>query len=170
MTIVGIWRTMAIRFYGEDGVAKSAKEVPVQATLPEDRVVYDLRNGKCLGKVRDFRTTVQTGRANFFALLPREMGGPKTSFAVAPAPMQDAVLSIRIPGVSDRNTCVAVHAQIIAPDGSTPAWGSKPIVLKGGIGQFSFRTAANDSPGTWRVKVKELFSGATSEQTWTTGK
>ena len=57
-------------------------------------------------------------------------------------------------------------AEVVAPDGSTPVWGRKPVILKGGTGQFTFRTARNDMPGTWRVRVKELFSNHQSELTW----
>ncbi|MBT7298454.1 MAG: hypothetical protein HN849_03020 [Victivallales bacterium] len=166
MTIVGIWRTMAVRFYGEDGVAKSAAGLPVLATLPADKVVYDLRNGRCLGSVREFRTSVQTGRANFFALLPRQLAAPQLRFASPPVAMQDTVLTIKLPGIADPATSVAVYAEVVAPDGSTPVWGRKPVILKGGTGQFTFRTARNDMPGTWRVRVKELFSNHQSELTW----
>ena len=167
MTIVGIWQTMAVRFYGEDGIAKSTAGKPVLATLPVDKVVYDLRNGHCLGSVREFRTSVQTGRANFFALLPKELAAPQLQFTSPPAPMQDTVLAIKVPGIADSATFAAVHAEVVAPDGWTPAWGRKPVILKGGTGQFTFRTARNDTPGAWRVRVKELFSKHQSELAWT---
>jgi len=167
MTIVGIWRTMAVRFYGEDGIAKSAAGEPVLATLPADRVVYDLRNGRCLGSVREFRTAVQTGRANFFALLSRKLASPELQFTAPPTPMRDTVLRIKVPGIADPATSAAVYAEVVAPDGSTPPWGRQPVILKGGAGQFTFRTARNDAAGAWRIRVKELFSNQQSELTWT---
>jgi hypothetical protein len=168
MTLVGVWRTMEIRFYGEDGVAKSNEGVAVKATLPDNRVVYDLRNGRCLGSAREFTTAVQTGRVNFFALVPRELGAPQLAFATAPAPMTDAIVTVHVPGVADSETRVAAYAQVIAPDGTAPAWGARPIILDGGTGRFTFRSAANDAPGTWRVRIRELFSGRQSELTWVT--
>lgn len=71
------WRSKigaAGRYFGFVRNLDDARSPAVRRTaLPEAAFVYDLRRGRCLGRVRAFETSLMPGDASFFAALPYEV-------------------------------------------------------------------------------------------------
>lgn len=73
-------------------------------------------------------------------------------------------LSSSYPGVS-----AAAHAtfvEVIAPDGDVPQWGSKPVILTKGRAALDIPVAHTASPGAWKIRVRELFTGRDTTAEW----
>ena len=167
MTVIGLWREMAIRFYGEDGAASTTEGKPVSIRLSVAGHVYDLRNHAYLGHTDRFVSRVAIGRANFFAVLPYRLS-PLTvklsATTAAPGDMLRADIALRTPAVS--TAAHAAFVEVIAPDGHAPQWGSRPVLLTKGRALIDIPVAYNASPGSWKIRVRELFTGEETTAAW----
>ena len=131
-------------------------------TLPQPRHVYDLRQGKYLGKVRSFTTELYLGRANFFALLPAPVPGLRLT--VAPqqgSPGGTLRVQVQLTSSAPSAGLYAVFLTGTAPDGSRPRWLQKVLLLREGRAETTLRLAYNDPLGVWQLRAQELFSRRT---------
>ncbi len=166
--VFGLWRRMENEWFGPKSGTTAGPPVPASVTLPEPMHVYDLRAGKHLGNVKQFETTLRWGRASFFMALPYEIAAPSVTVSPRmPVPGEPATAEIELAVPPRASEKLAVFVQAVAPDGSTPFWGQKVVLLDGGRGQVQFPTPYNPVVGRWKVKATELFSGKSGEASWT---
>ena len=60
----------------------------------------------------------------------------------------------------------AVYFETVAPDGDVPQWGSKPVLFTNGRASLDIPVAYNASPGLWKIRVRELFTGKETMAQW----
>jgi len=167
-TILGVWHTLNIGFFAKKPKWDEVPPLKANVTLPTQGYVYDLRHHRSLGHVREFRTDVAVAQANFFLVTPYPLG-QQTITLSTPSPARGSKLTVAITlGLpADAKASHAVAIEVVEPGGSMPQWGRRTLVLPGGRGAVEFPIAHNAAPGPWRVRVRELFTGLTSEASWT---
>jgi beta-galactosidase len=136
----------------------------LEIALAEDKDVYDLRSQKYLGRTREFAAAIQTGRATFFALLPYKA----EQFAVstdreAAAPGDTVTLALSLSNASGKGGTAAAFIEGTGPGGDALPYLRDVVLLRNGTGSYRFPIAYNQSPGTYRITARELFSGTAAE-------
>ncbi len=98
----------------------------------------------------------------FLAFLREE---PKGVSVAAPASVKlgtDIRARIAVPGVTNPRTLVPSVLRVLDPQGRETRYGATAL-LPGGRILFSVPTAVNDPWGVWRIRVKEMLTGAEGE-------
>jgi hypothetical protein len=166
-TVLGLWNELNIRFFAMDGKVPEAVAQEATITLPEERYVYDLRQGTALGKTKELRTRLLPGRANFFGLFRCEIQGLKLSVSPnAPKPGQSVEVNLALDTPTPVKAKTAVYILVFDPKGQPAAWANRVVLLEDGVGRTTFPVAFNDAPGPWKVKASEIFSLKTAEGEW----
>jgi beta-galactosidase GanA len=164
--VLGIWNEMDIRFYGEDGLAETQEGTEVTVRLPKPYVVFDLRTHQSLGSVERFVTSVKTARANFFALYDEDFGDVSITLEGEAAPGAMLTARIRLSRAAAGDAVVPATMWVEGPDGNSPPWNRQPVMLHNRQADVSVPVPWNAASGTWRVHVRELFSGRTAVADW----
>lgn len=144
--------------WGDAGPGPRDKNRRVEVTLRQPKIVYDLRNHKCLGRVSKFEADVRTGYANFYGLFDQPL--PKLALTCTTRAYQGGTAltaSVAVPG---RQT--AVLLELVDPSGARPSWARRVVDTQGDRGTASWQLPANQ-PGQWKVAATELFTGETAE-------
>lgn len=166
--VFGLMRRMENAWFGPKSGTTAGAPQPARIMLPQPMHVYDLRAGEYLGLTKQVDTRLKWGRASFFLASPRQITGLSLALSAQnPQPGEpfEATVSLDLPaGSADKQ---AVWVQVIDPQGNSPLWGRQVAILEGGKATVPMLIAANDQPGTWRVRATELFSKQTAEATWT---
>jgi sporulation protein YlmC with PRC-barrel domain len=164
--VVGAWWQMRNAWFSPKGNVEAERPKDAVITLKEKAFVYDLRNGKFLGKVDRIPFKIFQGRASFFLVQPYRTEKVNIDFEKAPVRggVVDVSLSIKLPKGA-KNT-QAIKLEVVDPNGNAPEWSSEIVVLKDGKGKFDFQVALNAMPGTWKLRATELFSGNVTEKSW----
>jgi beta-galactosidase len=148
-----------------------SRNLPLRRTvvrLPEKRHVYELKSGQYLGERDHFPAALYPGRASVYALLtyrvppvrlrlPEDMPrrGEKAELTVA----------LDLPRYGAALHAVKLTAQ--SPDGRRPWWLERVIILRDGVARVKLPIAHDEQPGRWTLKATELYTGQTSELSYT---
>lgn len=166
--VFGIWRHMENVWFGPKTATTAGPPVPVRITLPEAQYVYDLRGQRSLGRVREVETKLRWGRASFYLALPYPVPEPRIALSTPnpkPGEVVEASVSLAIPAHARER--FAVWVEVADPQGNRPQWGREVVILEQGHGAVAVPTPYNAAPGTWKLRVTELFSNQSVEATWT---
>ena len=129
---------------------------PVTVSLPEARLVQDLRQRKSLGKTATFTTTLRANRATFFALQAAEEARPEIHLPGATAKRGDTLsASVAIPNATGKHP---VLIRATAPDGKQAEWLDRNLLVDGQPAEWKLPIAWNDAVGDWTVKVVDLLT------------
>ena len=157
------------RLFGRDGAegrywgftrAEDAGEGEAVRTVKLDvpAYVYDLRAKKACGKVSEFAVSLEAAQAKFFAALPYEVGN--VSVAVDNITLGTmAKVSVNVVLPHGARACHPVSVEVFRPDGKRSRLYSGVCDAKGGLGEYSFRTALNDPVGCWRIVATDYVTG-----------
>jgi hypothetical protein len=129
-------------------------------------VVFDLRTHQSLGSVERFVTSVKTARANFFALYDEDFGDVSITLEGEAAPGAMLTARIRLSRAAAGDAVVPATMWVEGPDGNSPPWNRQPVMLHNRQADVSVPVPWNAASGTWRVHVRELFSGRTAVADW----
>lgn len=145
-------------------------EGKVAVQLPKAEYVYDLRAHRLVGHTSTVSGTLVDGEPLFLALAPEPLGrlsvqtaGPRQ--VKAGGTIAFAIHLSKSPGIQDFPE--AVHVEVSNPRGKTIGYYSKSLPLARGEARFSIRTALNDVPGTWTVRVREPYTHQTITASFT---
>ncbi|MGD9495543.1 MAG: beta-galactosidase [Armatimonadota bacterium] len=144
--------TQIISLFRQSGNRERATVV-----LPVARHVYDLRNGRSLGRVDRFDTEIIPSRASFFALTDLRVPTPDLRLSPSPATRGTVVTaSISVPGAR------GLHAfHITGQAGEAELDWLEQVVIAGVRPiEFPIPLAINDRAGQYRIVATELFSGS----------
>ena len=139
------------------------KQADTQATLnlafPTPGFVYDLRQGKALGRSGSAASSVLPGEAAVFAVMPYEVKSvavaPKAASAAAGAPVQ---YEVSIPEARGQSPLHILLVEVLGPDGNArPHYGAK-LVASDGKAAGEFVPAFNDPPGRWTIRATDFIS------------
>lgn len=142
-----------------------AKGVQANVAFPGKHYVYDIRRGAFLGERNSVETLLAPGEALLYALCPYRLDG------VDVKPDRNEVaqgdwLEARISRIPAKGSGVA-RVEVVDPDGTLADCYSENVDLKDGKGALRIKTAFNDKPGTWTVRVKDILSGCESSSSFT---
>ncbi len=166
--VFGTYRKMRCKWFNPGSGTVAGEPVQARITVPAGYHVYDLRAGRYLGEVTQFDATLRWGRANFYALVPYRLDGLSVAVSsAAPEPGSTLTVTVTLDAPASSRAKHAVWLQVIDPEGDEPLWGRRVVLLERGSGEAQFTMAYNDTPGRWRVRATELFSGQTAEAAWT---
>jgi hypothetical protein len=126
----------------------------VHVTLPEERVVHEIKEGQTLGALQEFTVDVRPHRATFLALLPAPSSAPRVGMPASVAAGEVVRVEVSVPGAAGLH---AVHVTVGGPHGRELPW-KKNFIVDGKPQSFEFVVAANDPPGVWTVRAKDLFT------------
>jgi len=128
---------------------------PATVTLAEARSVFDLRNRKSLGLVKDFKTTVIANRATFFAICKQVTPSPRISFNETTA----SPGSVAMATISDPENkgfrAYRIRAQV---NGQKLEWLNQNLLVGKDPVTFAIPIAYNDPVGEYQISATELFS------------
>lgn len=165
--LFGLWRQMQCAWFAPTSGTVAGAPQAARITLPEPRYVYDLRQGKYLGRITEIDTSLRWGRANFFLAVPERIGDLDLQLSSAePAPGTLLQAEVTVGGVGQSGARQAVYAEVLDPDGQPTTWGGKVLILENGRGSLSLPVAHNAVAGRWRLRVTELFSHEVAEAAW----
>jgi hypothetical protein len=165
--VFGLWRQMKNAWFSPKSDTTAGEPQPAHIELAGRRHVYDLRAGQYLGQVSAVDTRLRWGRANFFLALPYRIGPVKLALDnAAPQPGQVVQATVTLAVPPQARETFAAWAEVTDPAGRKPLWGQQVVMLSGGEGQVRLKAAVNDAPGTWTLRVTELFSGQSAEAKW----
>jgi len=155
-----------VRGWSEE-VDNTALETPVEATvhLPEGFHVYDVRGAKALGQVSTVRTTIDPWTPLVFTLSPTPIGGLKLQ---APSSLQRGRKAEIEPQIEDQPVAAQpriVRLEVFDPAGRLVEHYSGNVRVEGERGRLEIPFAWNDSPGAWRIRARDIASGASAETT-----
>lgn len=151
---------------GLDGVSymKDPDGNPAQTyrvSFPQAWHVYEVRQGKYLGEVKQFDEQIAFGSPRIYACLPYKV---EAVTAKAPAqaahPGQTVELAIGL-AVSGNQTPGdhVVRLSVTLPSGQSAPYLDKMLSLTKGAGQVKIPLALNDPAGRWTVEVTDVTTG-----------
>ncbi len=144
---------------GDEQRVDEADFAPAVIELPNEAEVCDLRAGRRLGRTGRIETSLATGVAQLYALLPAEVG-EITLDCPASAPA-GSILTVRctIAGGGDQ----VVHWTLTAEGGETLPPYALNTLTEGGAGEATFRLPL-DMTGRWTLTARDVISGETATQ------
>ncbi len=132
----------------------------VRVTLPEARIVYDLRNRKPIGKTHSFEASLKKSRPGLYALLPDAVTSVALNFSV-PHGEEGSTQKVGIV-VSGMSGTGVVKLSLRKPDGSPASWMPSRVLTENGVGTVTIPFGINPAKGTWVLEATDLLSGATA--------
>ena len=129
--------------------------------IREPGFVYGLNPGRPFGRCDNWRVALPPKRARFFAILPHAVGQPETSIAGPTVAGTPHTVTIRSPGAREGEV-FAFHVELVDPKGEPACWSRDVVLGDSGRAAYAWLPAFNDPPGTWSLRVTELFSGGTA--------
>lgn len=166
--IFGLWRQMQCAWFAPTSGTVAGPPVDARVVLPQPRVVYDLRQERCLGRVTQIDTQLRWGRANFFLAVPERLGSLRVGLSPdAPKAGSTVRAEITLEGAGQSDARQTVYAEVLDPSGEPAAWGGEVVILRDGRGSFETPVPWNAARGRWRLRVTELFSRQRAEAAWT---
>lgn len=136
----------------------------VHVELPFKGFAIALRRNLILGQCSAFDLEMTPGDAEVIALLPQKPGK-----IVLDVPRKVKAGELATIGLSTKNGKGnhTYHLEFVAPDGTVPEAYARNLYLPAKGGKDSFQFAFSDQPGKWKIRVKNLTTSATSEETFT---
>jgi hypothetical protein len=148
-------------------VDNSALEMPVEATvhLPEGFHVCDVRGAKALGQVSTLRATIDPWTPLVFMLSPTPISGLQLR---APSTLPHGRKAEIEAQIEDQPVVVqprVVRLEVFDPAGKLVEHYSGNVHFEGELGKLEIPFAWNDAPGVWRIRARDIASGASAETT-----
>ncbi|MCE5271154.1 beta-galactosidase [bacterium] len=133
-------------------------------TLPAAGYQYDVRAGRYLGFGSVLRTDIAPGEVRLVASLPYrvsglELKGPQTASRGQAVEFGATVLAAE---GKEAGPHVLV-ARVFDPSGAAVDYYGKNLSAQNGQASFSLPLALSDTPGRWRVRVRDVVSGVSGQ-------
>ena len=138
------------------------KPYPLRLILPNEANVYDIRKGRYLGKRRQVELTLDPFEPALYALLPGAAGELHLSSAPAASLGQTTQVSWFQDSAADTGV---VHVEVVDPEGHVVEHYSGNFSGHAGRGGMQIPFAANDRPGRWEVRARDVLTGGTARIT-----
>ncbi|MBC7328415.1 beta-galactosidase [bacterium] len=148
------------------GKASKPLPAPVKLSFPKKYHIYDVREGKYIGYTNSFNTRIEACKAKLFALLPYKVN--KITISIPSTVKQGGILNfdIKLSGSSPSLGTHIVHISLVSPKGEVIPYYEDNIAMMNGRIKGSISFALNEATGKWRLRVKDIASGVTSERTF----
>ena len=136
----------------------------VKLHLGETVHLYDVRDGKFLGKGKAFDLRVEPSVPGLYALVKDEVTTLDIKGVSGKKLGDEVKLNLNIingKGISGLRSVVRVN--VYDPTGKYLNYYSRNCDIVNGKGTFTFRTALNDIPGPWKIRTFETITGLEKE-------
>jgi len=147
---------------------KTPDELPISIRLKERPCVYDVRARKYLGVTGVVPEKVKRGESVLLALLPNEVTGVTVTPDSERVSLGEAAkLRVRVSSRGWTREDHVVKLDVVGPDGKPRWYYCRSYDLTGGRGTIETPFAYNDLPGSWKITVTDVASGASAETSLT---
>lgn len=137
----------------------------VRITMPKAGYVYDVREGKSLGKTQIATATLDPMHILLYAVLPYEVKGV-TVTPVQKSVKQGASATVRLNlQASGKPGTHFLRVSIQSPNGETRPGFSRTVRCNAGHGETALNFALNDPTGKWKVTARDVETGVTGTAT-----
>ena len=123
--------------------------------------VYEVRQGKYLGQVKQFDEAVAFGSPRIYACLPYKVEAVKVSAPDQPVRQgqpAEISISLAVAGAASSEDHVA-RVTVTTPSGQSAPYLGKALSLAKGAGRLKLPMALNDPVGRWKVEVTDVSTG-----------
>lgn len=151
------------------GKAKPIKPVPVKFIFPTKCHIYDVKEGKYIGFTNEIKTHIEPGNAKLYSLLPYKV--EKISLKLPNKVNQGDELFYEL-SIKTSSPALGLHIvrlSLISPKGEEVPYYSENLVVSGGKTRGSIPLALNETPGKWKLYVRDVASGVTLEHSFLVG-
>ncbi len=157
---IGIMQPMK----GPGRIDRKKDAVKVNVTFPETAYVYDVRNGKYLGKKASFNDMMVPAVAKLYAFLPYRVTGVNATGQKECRRGESISFDVDVRTEPAKAASGhVVRAELTNPAGKVVKCYSRNVKFPGSDGKLVFNTALNDMPGKWVLTVKDVISGKKSD-------
>jgi hypothetical protein len=126
--------------------------------IPEERHIYDLRDGVYLGKSNWWMNQVYPTRARFLALLPQRCPAPKLKLPRRVEHGEVVTCRVSVPGAAGLH---AIKTRVRRPDGTPAAFHDQTVVCDGKPRDVALPIAHNDPVGEWSLSATDVYTAET---------
>ncbi len=147
----------------DDDLAHFEKDRNLSLSFPEPAHTWDARTGEYLGRTDSVRARLPRLSPLILSRLPYRVRGVtlRLPARVSAGERVELDMALKTDGApADHVLRVDVHA----PDGQWLHWYSATPETCAGKARHAFRLAFNDTPGTWRVNVRDTVTGLATEK------
>ena len=135
--------------------------------LPGAQHIYDVRRGTYLGYSDRVLQRLATGEPTVLALVPEKLSGPTLEAPKTAARGSEYRFQVQLTGSLKMHNVAVV--EVITPSGKRHELYSTRIDLGNGRGEGWFTPALDDPEGVWKLQVKEVIGGQSTETLFTLG-
>jgi len=141
---------------------------PVPATVVRDRPahLYDLRQGKYLGKTDRASVALKFTSATFLSALPYRVSKLEVNVPARLAAGKPCAVRVRLAAEGDTAGAQPVfRVNVIGPDGADRHYYAKTLCPRGLEASTTIPFALNDARGEWKVVARDVLSGTKATAT-----
>ncbi|MHB8995662.1 MAG: beta-galactosidase [Armatimonadota bacterium] len=142
------------------GIARegtTARDTALKLATPA--FVYDVRAGKCLGKLNSLALSTSGPANRIFALLSTAASAPTLKAEPGAKRGQSSTVSITFDKAGAPATGRWLRVQAFAPGGKEDTAYRNYLVLKASTTSTAIPWAFSDTPGSWTVRVTDVATG-----------
>jgi len=146
--------------------AEGGAEVTLDLGAPDLgrlRHVYDLREGRHLGRRERISTAMGAGECKVFSLLPYEVEGVNVRVREERRHPGEEVEYLVSPATNAQPGLHVYRVEVNDPTGDPCAWYGTQLTAERGVASGEFRLALNDEPGAWTIRATDVATGVTGE-------
>ena len=135
--------------------------VTARVELPQPRVVWNLREGKALGKAGRFTVPIRPSRATFLVLAPSKLPPPRVALSAGSAERGETVtVALSVPGAGGLH---GLRVRVTTPDGTPADWLDQVAVADAKGTNVTWPLAFNDPAGRWTLTATDVYSGQVAQ-------
>ncbi|MFA5865688.1 MAG: sugar-binding protein [Phycisphaerae bacterium] len=140
---------------------RSADKKEQQFSFPTEGHLYDLREGRYLGKTNQISCVIPNAGTKVYGLYPYQVTGMQVD---SPAKVQggkDLVADITLKTSTGKTGHHVLHIEVLPPEGEARWFMKRNVAAPDGKTVFRFRMAENDPLGTWTLRITDVMTGMT---------
>ncbi len=140
-------------------------EMELEYSVRNPGHVYDLLNGKYLGKTAKWRAVMPLEAVGLYAVLPFKATAPQVSNITVKKNNVTKYHDVSVDIAVDKAAAAVnypVYVEFVDPAGQVWSELSRTISVKGAAARAEFILPVNAPAGKWSIRVREVFGGETS--------
>lgn len=148
------------------GIAAPLVSTPLTLTLPRRYYIYNVREGSFVGFTDKIKTMIEPARAQLFSLLPYRVR--KINLTLPEKVYQGNSLEYQATLILAAGTpeLHIFHLSLISPLGEEVRHYSDNLRAEGGEVRGKIHLALNETPGEWKLRIKDVATGIRAEETF----
>ena len=140
-------------------------EMELEYSVRNPGHVYDLLNGKYLGKTAKWRAVMPLEAVGLYAVLPFKATAPQVSNITVKKNNVTKYHDVSVDIAVDKAAAAVnypVYVEFVDPAGQVWSELSRTISVKGAAARAEFILPVNAPAGKWSIRAREVFGGETS--------